>query len=93
MSHHSVTLPTQLNVRRVFGGLAGLVILAGVSLHQVKDNGSTPADVALMSGTAVYGQAIRHTDARPGDRASCAGAEYADGEPDAAADCSDQTLR
>jgi hypothetical protein len=45
-----------LNQRKLFGTLAGFVILAGISYHQVRDAGPDPRDTAIMSGTIVPGQ-------------------------------------
>lgn len=38
------------------GTLAGLVCLAGISYHQVRDGGPDPRDTAIMSGTILSEQ-------------------------------------
>lgn len=40
-----------MNIRKVIGTFAGLVVLAGISYHQVRDGGPDPRDTAIMSGT------------------------------------------
>ncbi len=45
-----------MNSRKVFGSLFGFVVLAGVSYHQVRDEGPDPRDTAIMAGTAVAGR-------------------------------------
>ena len=42
-----------MNLRKVLGSLAGFVILAGVSYHQVRHEGVDPRDQSVMTGTAV----------------------------------------
>jgi len=60
-----------LNHRKILGTLTGLVALAGISYHQVRDPGPDPRDTAIMSGTIIAGEdARRSADATPRD-ASC----------------------
>jgi hypothetical protein len=47
-----------LNHRKVFGTLAGFVILAGISYHQVRDAGPDPRDTAIMSGTVLSSERV-----------------------------------
>lgn len=77
-----------LNLRKVLGSLAGFVILAGVSYHQVRDDGTGARDQAIMTGTAVAGAASARVD-------GCGQAEAGrDGEAaDESADCGDRPRR
>ena len=81
-----------MNQRKIFGTLAGFVILAGISYHQVRDAGPDPRDTAIMSGTVVSGQvAERRADTSDADSAcdsSGAGRENGSG---VTADCRDDS--
>ena len=47
-----------MNHRKVFGTLAGFIILAGISYHQVRDAGPDPRDTAIMSGTVLSSERL-----------------------------------
>lgn len=50
-----------MNPRKAIGSLVGFVILAGVSYHQVRDDGPDPRDTAIMSGAAVFARTTERT--------------------------------
>lgn len=71
----------------MLGSLAGFVILAGVSYHQVRHDGIDPRDQSVMTGTAVT-RSAEHTD-------DCAqhGKSRGDDSTGAASDCADPPRR
>ncbi len=57
-----------MNHRKILGTFGGLVVLAGISYHQVRDAGPDPRDTAIMSGTIIAGEETeRVVDAPQGD--------------------------
>jgi len=76
-----------LNLRKVLGSLAGFVILAGVSYHQVRHDVIDPRDQSVMTGTAVT-RSVERAD-------SCAqvGKGRGDDSNGAATDCADPRRR
>ena len=71
----------------MLGSLAGFVILAGVSYHQVRHDGIDPRDQSVMTGTAVT-RSAEHTD-------DCAqhGKGRSDDSTGAASGCADPPRR
>jgi len=76
-----------LNLRKVLGSLAGFVILAGVSYHQVRHDGIDPRDQSVMTGTAVTRSAER------ADSCAQQGKGRGDDSTGAATDCADPPRR
>ena len=82
-----------MNHRKVFGTLAGFVILAGISYHQVRDAGPDPRDTAIMSGTVLSSERASRRDVEAKVKADGSGpaceastAERGDGS-ETGADC------
>lgn len=71
----------------MLGSLAGFVVLAGVSYHQVRNDGADPGDQAIMTGTAVNRTAERT------DRCAQADAGREGASARAASDCGDAPRR
>lgn len=76
-----------MNLRKLLGSLAGFVILAGVSYHQVRHDGIDPRDQSIMTGTALT-RAVEHKD-------NCAqhGKGQGADSTEAASDCADPPRR
>jgi hypothetical protein len=80
-----------LNLKKFLGSAIGLVILAGVSVHQLRQGGTDPRDVALMSGTAATGRAAVSEVEDAADKQSCdPSAPNGSADPDAEASCPDE---
>ena len=71
----------------MLGSLAGFVILAGVSYHQVRHDGIDPRDQSVMTGTALT-RSVERTD-------NCAqqGKGRGDDSTGAGTDCADPPRR
>ena len=60
-----------MNHRKILGTFAGLVVLAGISYHQVRDAGPDPRDTAIMSGTIIAGEETERVVDAPQRDMSC----------------------
>jgi hypothetical protein len=75
-----------LNQRKLIRTFAGLVVLAGISYHQVRDPGPNPRDTAIMIGTLVSDRSERLAEEK--EPVCGPGADGRDDVSGSRADCS-----